>query len=423
MSTPRPRTRPQARPHARARLRRTVAGLTAVTALLAPFGLSGCGALDDGAYGLPLPGGVDVGEDPDTITVEFANVEGLVPKAQVRMSNVGVGQVSDLEVDQDTWTAVATLTVRNDLDLPADVTARVRRSSLLGEWYVELVRPAPGVTGTSTGTALGDDATIPLARTGGSVAVEDVLGALSLLLNNGGLPQVNVIVRELNQALDGNEAQVKALLGDLTDFTSTLDRRRDDIVRALDGLQTLSATLDDNRDQLATALDQIPQGLKVLADQEPQLTAMLRSLDRLSGVAVRVVERSKDDVVADLELLRPVLTKLGEAGDELPKALQILATFPFTPGAYDALRGDYLNLEARVELDLDAVLKTLVASDLPLYLGGQELPNPLPLLQGPADLLDGLIDGLGPGGLLGRETTGDPTVRGARARATSGGAR
>ncbi|WP_370287741.1 MCE family protein [Nocardioides sp.] len=394
-----------------------LAGLAAAAALVVPFGLSGCSALDDGAYGLPLPGGVDVGDDPDTITVEFANVEGLVPQAQVRMSNVGVGEVTDLEVDQDTWTAVATLSLRRDLDLPADVTARVRRSSLLGEWYVELVRPAPGATGTSTGAPLAADATIPLARTGGSVAVEDVLGALSLLLNNGGLPQVNVIVRELNQALDGNEAQVKALLGDLTEFTTTLDRRRDDIVRALDGLATLSRTLDDNRAQLATALDRIPEGLAVLADQEPQLTAMLRSLDRLSGVAVRVVEQSKDDVVADLELLRPVLTKLTEAGDDLPKALQILATFPFTPGSYDAFAGDYLNLEARVELDLDAVLSTLVASDLPLYLGGQELPNPLPLLQGPADLLDGLIDGLGPGGLLGREATRAGAGEGAGERA------
>lgn len=448
--TIRPEQHQAHRPHRPRRprwLARRVAAFVAAAVVTGP-GLSGCGALDKGAYNLPLPGGAAVGTDPTSITAHFGTVEGLVPKSNVKMDNVAVGRVDSIDVDRQTWTAVVRLTVRNDLDLPTDVEARVRRSSLLGEWYVELVRPTPpdptdstsstgetaGGAGATTAArsdvvAPGSEIDIPLTRTGGTAAVEDVLGALSLLLNNGGLPQANSIITELNRALDGNETQVRALLGDLTTFVSTLDDRRDDIVAALDGLADLSRTLKDNRSKIATALQELPDGLRVLADQRPQLTEMLRSLDRLSTVAVDVIARSKDDTIADLELLRPVLRSLEASGSDLTDALEIIATFPFTPGARDAVQGDYLNLDAKVDLDLDTVLSTLLASNQPLNLGGQDIPNPLPLLEDPTQLLDQLTDELnlpGPvrdltgavgstlGGLTPKETAGRRPAGGGR---------
>lgn len=351
--------------------------LVAAVAAVLLTGGAGCSALDNGAYDLPLPGGADVGDDPRTMTIHFETVEGLVPKSTVKLNNVAIGRVEDIDVDKSDWTAVVTCTLRADLDLPANVEARVRRSSLLGEWYVELVRPdGPG---DATTDAAPD--TIPASRTGGSARVEEVLGALSLLLNNGGLPQLNVIFTELNAAMEGNEPELHALLDDLTEFTTHLDVNRDSIVSALDGLARLSRTLRANNRQIARTLEEIPAGLEVLADQRPQLVRMLRSLDRLSEVAVRVVNASKDDLVADLALLRPILNSLARAGRDIPQALQILATFPFTPAAMDAVGGDYVSLDAKVDLDLGAVLSTLLSGD-----PTGNLPDPLAvLLTPPAD--------------------------------------
>ncbi|GAA4817940.1 MlaD family protein [Nocardioides caeni] len=371
------------------RLRRAlaaaVAGGLAATA-------SGCGLLEDGAYDLPLPGGADLGDDPRTVEMHFQSVEGLVPKSTVKVDNVAVGRIEDIEIDESTWTAVVTASVNDDVDLPTDVGARVRRSSLLGEWYVELVRPgdassasASGRAGTTDVAAAAADTaegsiTIPLERTGGSARVDEVLGALSLLLNNGGLPQLNTIMTELNQAMEGNEPQLRALLSDLTEFTGQLDTHRDDVVKALDGLARLSRTLRSNNRQIARTLDAIPEGLEVLADQRPQLVGLLRSLDELSDVTVRVVNQSQEDMVADLHLLKPILRNLAQAGKDIPQALQIAATFPFTPAAMDATPGDYVNLDVKVDLDLGAVLGTLLASRQPLELGGQVVPNPLAIL-------------------------------------------
>ena len=64
-------------------------------------------------------------------------------------------------------------------------------------YRVELAPPA----GEPARGRLGDGAVIPLARTNRNPQVEEVLGALSLLLNGGGVGELRGIVDELNTAL------------------------------------------------------------------------------------------------------------------------------------------------------------------------------------------------------------------------------
>ncbi|MGH3921976.1 MAG: MCE family protein, partial [Pseudonocardiaceae bacterium] len=154
--------------------------------------------------------------------------------------------------------------------------------------------------------------------------------------------------------------QLQALLADLNTLVSGLDARRDEINRALDGLNRLTATLAAQRGQIATALEGLPPGLAVLADQRTQLTAMLAALDRLSVVATDTINRSRDDLLADLRLLRPTLQQLAAAGDDLPRALEIIATYPFTDAAVqEAFKGDFINVYIRADLNLATVLENL----------------------------------------------------------------
>jgi phospholipid/cholesterol/gamma-HCH transport system substrate-binding protein len=61
-------------------------------------------------------------------------------------------------------------------------------------------------------------------------------------------------------------------------------------------------------------------------------------------VAVDTINKSRDNLVADLQALAPILRRLAEAGQDLPQALEILPTFPFTDKVLDAVKGDYFNL-------------------------------------------------------------------------------
>ncbi|MER5883266.1 MCE family protein [Streptomyces sp. NPDC001941] len=292
----------------------------------------------DGIEDLPLPGGADLGSHPYTVVAELDDVLSLVPQSAVKVNDVAVGRVTDIRLGDDGWTARVTMRVNGDVHLPADATARLEQSSLLGEKYVQLIAPS-----RTTGGTLAGGQVIPLSRTSRNSEVEEVFGALSLLLNGGGVNQLKTITQELNKALGGREPQVRSMLQRVNTLVTDLDAHRDDITQALDGVNRLSATLATRKDDVDTVLTTLSPGLKTLEKQRGSLLTMLRALDTLSGVAVSTINASKDDMVADLKALAPTLKALADAGTDLPDSLQALLTYPFTDEVLRGVKGDYLN--------------------------------------------------------------------------------
>lgn len=333
--------------------------------VLSVLALSGCGFR--GAASIPLPGGAGNGSDAYEITVEFEDVLDLVEQSAVKVDDVTVGSVKSLEVDG--FNARVVVSIDGDVDLPGNTRASLRQTSLLGEKFVSLDAPAAS---EGRGELRAGD-TIPLERTERSAEIEEVLGAMSLVLNGGSLEQLQTINREVIAALEGREDRVKSVLRRLDTFVGGLDEQKAQIVRALDSLDRLTARLADDRQIIATALEEIPAGVEVLTAQREDLTRVLTSLDQLGDVAVRVIESSQANTVADLRALQPILAELNEAGDALPNALELLTTYPFPRSAAEfGMKGDYANLF--LTLDADAV--QLLGSVLPL----PELPVPLPTL-------------------------------------------
>ena len=364
--------------------RRHILGPVVVLAGCLPL-LASCGSGGfSGLYGAPLPGGADLGGHPYTVVADFTDVLDLVPQASVEVNDVPVGKVTRIDLAADNRTAEVTMAVNANVRLPANSGADLRQSSLLGEKYVELVAPDAAPTGT-----LANGAVIPLSRTNRNTDLEEVLGALSLLLNGGDIGQIKNIVGELNNALAGNEPALRSLLSRVDSLTQNLDGQRTNITNAIDALNRLSATVNAQRGDLADALRELGPGLQVVNQQREQLVDLLRSMDNLSGVMVDTVNRSRDQVVADLRQLAPTVEALAQAGDNLPKSLQMLVTFPFTDYAVNDVKGDYFNVDVNVNLDLTSVLSDLAnASTTPVDLRsvtgtGQSAPSgptaPLPL--------------------------------------------
>ncbi|MFE7674876.1 MCE family protein [Streptomyces albidoflavus] len=321
----------------------------------------------EGTENLPLPGGADLGSDPYTVTAELDDVLSLVPQSAVKVNDVAVGRVTRIELGGDNWAARVTMKINGKVRLPADAGARLEQSSLLGEKYVQLVAPAK----ESAAGRLGDGSVIPVARTGRNTEVEEVFGALSLLLNGGGVNQLKTITQELNAALGGREPEVRSMLKRVNTLVTTLDENRDAITDALDGVNRLSSTLATRKKDVGTVLTDLSPGLKTLEKQRGSLLAMLRSLDTLSGVAVATIDASKDDMVADLKALAPTLKALADAGSDLPDSLQVLLTYPFTDEVLSGVKGDYLN----TYLHLAATPGTVV---VPPLIPGEPTPTEPP---------------------------------------------
>lgn len=379
--------------------------MKAVWSLVAVLALGGCSG---GLYDVPLPGGADLGDHPYRVTVEFGDVLDLVPQASVKTADVAIGRVERVELAQDNRTALVTVAVNGDVPLPANASAHLRQSSLLGEKFVELTPPQ----GEPARGVLTDGAVIPIGRTNRNPEIEEVLGALSLLLNGGGIGQLRTIVTELNAAMSGKEPQIRSFLSTMDTFVANLDGQKGNITKAIDGLNRLSGTLVAQTGNITTTLDHLAPGLKVVTEQRAELVTMLQALDKLSAVAVDTLNRSRDDIVADLHALVPILRRLVEAGQNLPKAMTTMATYPFTPYAANVVKGDYFNSDVRIDLDLSNLVENLAASDRPLLplppltavpglttgtpppvLALPGFPGLAPTVGGLTGLLDGLLGG------------------------------
>ncbi|MFF5336341.1 MCE family protein [Streptomyces sp. NPDC013181] len=353
--------------------------------------LTGCGTPGfSGIEDLPLPGGADLGDHPYEITADFGDVLSLAPQSSVKVNDVAVGRVTRIALAPDGWRARVTMKVNGRIELPANAYAHLEQSSLLGEKYIQLTPPAKG---KEKGT-LADGDRIPLTRTNRNPEVEEVFGALSMLLNGGGVQQLKTITTELNKALAGQEPQIKSMLHRVDTLVTNLDDHRGDITAALDGVNRLSATLAGRKQQVGTVLTKLSPGMKVLEKQRGSLMTMLRSLDTLSDVAVGTINKSKADTIADLKALAPTLRALADSGNDLPDSLQVLLTYPFTDEVLRGVKGDYLN----VYLDLTAEPGTQI---IPAYdpdpepapgtgtagpakaVAGAGLPLPLPATSAP----------------------------------------
>ena len=101
------------------------------------------------------------------VTAEFDDASGLGPGSEVRMSGVKIGTVHSLELEEETYFAVATLNIGESIDLPNDTSARIIADGLLGSNFVAL---EPG--GDEEMLQPGKEITF----TQGSINVVDLLG-------------------------------------------------------------------------------------------------------------------------------------------------------------------------------------------------------------------------------------------------------
>jgi phospholipid/cholesterol/gamma-HCH transport system substrate-binding protein len=362
-----------------------------------------------GAGSLPLPFRDGAGDGALRVTVQLPSATNLVPNSEVKVRDITVGTVTGIRF-QD-WHAELAVGLNPGTVLPADAVAKVGQKSLLGATYLEM-SPPPGGSGVGR---LRDGDVVPLSRTGAYPDTEQLLAALSVVLNGGGLNQIKTITTELDGALGGREADVRSLIGNLQDVVGSLDQQRDEIVRAIDGLDRFGGQLAADRDTLAAALETLPQGLAVLNRNREDLTTALTAMGDLGTVATRVVESSGGDLLANLRDLQPTLGRLADAGKDLTESLSLLLTFPFPYNAAgNAFAGDYSNLFLTVDVSLPELQKRFLTGTplggLPPLGAGQGASDPLraPLVENLPGLAPAVPDQQNDGGTAGQPSSPAP---------------
>jgi len=390
----------------RTALRRVGAALIGVVALG-----SGCAIQPNDNT---LPGQTAVGDDGYTVKVHFDQIENLVPNSTVQLDNVVIGTVAS--IDTADWEAVVELRLLRDAQVPENAVFSIGQKTLLGAQYVEVVVPPK-----QSGSTLAHGDVVPVEQTGTYPATEQVLGAVALLLNNGGLSQISTITGELSTALEGRVPDTRGLIRHADDLLAVLDSNRAEIVAVLESLDSLSGGLRGDQERLVGAIERITPGLRVLEEERERLVSAVTNTARTSNNAVRVVHASESALLANLDALGPILTNLGRVSESLPEALKIGITIPFPAmTATNGVKGDYMNMFTTFDLRGSTLADAWLGGLPPALQAGDPVEDPL-TVPGPdqdedptgglGGTVDDLLDDLDPGNMDNgdQDTSDDPS--------------
>ncbi len=343
---------------------KAVAG-AAIAAIL----VSGCSTtIDD----MPIPG-TGVSGETITIKADFEEALNLAKGATVKINGVDSGRVQ--EVVAADFQAQAKMLVKEDAELREGATARLRYTTPLGELFVDVNNPP-------TGALLEDGAVLTTAYTDTAPTVEDALSQASLLVNGGGLAQLQTVTEELNAIVGGREDKVRSLLEGSATFLTEANATTDDIDLALRSLASVAKTLRARQDVIDRALQEIRPAARVLRENTPGLTRLLQEVEKFSAVANETVSLTRTQLLNLIRQAQPVLAEFTRNQGEYAASLRSLVTVGDTID--EVVPGDYLSISLALHLDnialpdLGDLLDDLLGIDLP-FLRGQESQASAPL--------------------------------------------
>jgi phospholipid/cholesterol/gamma-HCH transport system substrate-binding protein len=282
------------------------------------------------------------------------------------VDDVTVGSVSGVEAVQradGSFYAAVKLSLERNVKLPANATAKIGQTSLLGSQHVELAAPV----GEPAVGELRDGSRIPENRNGRYPTTEEVLSALGVVANKGNLGALQDITQEVSAAVAGRQGQFVDLIPRLAELAASLNRQTDDIISAAEGLNRFAGILARQKDSLDRALDTLPGALRVLNDNRANIVETFAALRRFATVGARILSQTKNDFAAETKDIYAVIKPINDNRSALVDSLDFLATFPF-PGKNlkRVARGDYFNIFEVFDLTLRRLGETIFTTSLGL---------------------------------------------------------
>jgi phospholipid/cholesterol/gamma-HCH transport system substrate-binding protein len=182
------------------------------------------------------------------------------------------------------------------------------------------------------------------------------LAALSLLLNGGGLGQVQDITEAYSTAFAGREQDLRSLITQLDQFAGHLDDQTSDIIASTESFNALVAQFAAQKPVMDTAIKTIPDALAVLSTQRENLTQAFDSFGQFNALVADSVDQTKQSIVTELNGIGPVLSSVADAGPAATRSLSLLSTFPFPKETIaNWFRGDYANYDVIFDLTLSRI--------------------------------------------------------------------
>jgi phospholipid/cholesterol/gamma-HCH transport system substrate-binding protein len=263
----------------------------------------------------------------------------LANGAQVQLADVPVGTVSSITLDGTR--AKVTMTLNSGVRVPADVTAALDRTTLLGDQFIQLEVPKSQTgAGAATAAPLPSGGVIP--HTTVTPDIEQLVQAGAQVFGAVSTTQLEQIIAAGGQGFSGQEASLKALLSDLSTVATGYAQHSSSIVAAVNGLNQLTATLAPASSSTASALTTLSKTVAILAQQSTQFENLLQSVNDLSVQGSSILQTYYPQIVSQLQALQAVSSQLSQNQVSLAG---ILETLPLNDSALpSSVRDGYLQV-------------------------------------------------------------------------------
>lgn len=262
------------------------------------------------------------------VKAQVANGVGLYDGNPVTELGIPIGVITN--VANDGSDVIATLRIQDGYPLPASARADVIGESVLGQRYIQF---SPAYTG---GAKMADGYLVPITRTSVPVSTDQLLSSLKGFLGQINPASATSLVTNLAQVLQGQGAQLNALLhnaagtvsllaakgndlgqlnGALAQLTGTLRTRDQAIVQLIDDYNTVSGVLARNGAQLGGTIDELNQASYQLASLLAPNLSGLRSDIAVITQAGRTLDRNMAALDGGLKAAPALFTDAARAVD------------------------------------------------------------------------------------------------------------
>jgi len=254
----------------------------------------------------------------------FAEAGGIKPGSEVRVSGMGVGRVSSINLaDSPRGMSVRVdFTVRKSVALGDRSEAAIRTETVLGTKMLELIPRGEGVL----------SGPIPLERTRSPYDLSTALGDLTTTISGLDTAQLSKALTTLAQTFSDTPPDLKAALEGVARFSDTLNARDAKLRELLSDANTVTAVLAKRSDQIAALVVNTNALLTELAAQRDSVDALMVNLARVSREVSAVVGDNRDRLRPTVEKLNGVLEILDRHKQGLQRTLYLLRRYAMSFG-------------------------------------------------------------------------------------------
>ncbi|UMB70281.1 virulence factor Mce family protein [Mycobacterium paraterrae] len=251
----------------------------------------------------------------------FTSAVGLYPGDQIRIVGVPVGTIETIEPRAED--VKITMSLDSDVKVPADARAVIMSPNLVAARFIQL---APAYT---SGPAMSDGASIPLAKTAVPVEWDEVKQSLTDLakqLSPAAGQLQGPLGKAINQAADtfnGNGDSFHSALRELSQAAGRLGDSRTDIFGTVKNLQVLVDALSASNEQIVSFAGHVASVSQVLAKSSSHLDNTLGTLNQALVDVKGFLQQNNSALIGTVNKLTDLTQVLSDQSEDIEQVLHV----------------------------------------------------------------------------------------------------